>query len=233
MIKRFTLLVLFYTIFTSTIFAQFKSLNVGPVYSNHSRSELDKYVDFFTAATGLPAMAMANAYGVSFSVSSGNGSIQGIFGGSYTYGLNSTVSSDKLKSLVLKQGNFNLNFGLDKYIVPWFFVGGQFLVTSFSGKTKYKNTGDPSPSDTLIGNTGDNSNIFLGYGIGIRGETGFYIPFKTEDSGVKIQGYYDLGLSKYNFYDSFDKVITSYTGDKKTMGNAFGVQLLFAIPMGR
>jgi len=45
-------------------------------------------------------------------------------------------------------------------------------------------------------------------------------------------GYYDLGVSKYDFYNSFDKVITSYTGDKKTKGNAFGVQVLFAVPLG-
>jgi len=217
---------------TSGVTAQTKLLTVGVIYGNHTRKELDTYINYFTRSTNLPDILIANTYGAEFAFSVRNNNTEGIFGGSYSRGFNSAFSEDKLQSIKLKQGIFNLHAGLDQYLVPCFFLGGQFLLSNFSGSVKYENSGYPVPADTLIENTGDNMNIFLGYNFSLRAESGFFIPVKKEESGIKILGYYDLGISKYNFYDSFDKVITSYDGDKKTKGNSFGVQILYAIPMG-
>lgn len=222
-----------FTILGTALTAQTRAFTVGIVYGNNSRQDLDNYIDYFTNAVGLPSMPITNSYGVGAAFSTRTKNTEAIFGCSLAKGgFNKKLSSDKSRSLLLKQSNFNFNLGVDQYIVPWFFVGGQFLVTNFSGTAKYENTGDPIPADTLIETTGDHSNIFLGYGVGVRGESGFFIPLKKEGSGIKILGYYDLGLSKFNFYDSFDKVITSYSGNKKTKGNTFGVHLLFSIPLG-
>lgn len=233
MYKKFSLTFLVIAIIGSTSVAQTKSLAFGIIYTNYTRTNLDSYVDFFTQSVEIPDMEIANAYGIEFIYSSRNKNTEGIFGGSCTLGgFNRTVSTDNSRSLALKQSNFSIHFGVDQYILPWFFVGGQFLVTGFSGRAKYENTGSFIPADTLIDFTEDNLNFLVGYGLGLRAETGFYVPLKNEGSGIKIMGYYDLGITKFDFYNSFDKVITSYTGDKKTKGKAFGVQLLFTIPLG-
>lgn len=212
-------------------FAQGPFLGFGIIYQNHNRPQFDNYLNYFTNAVDLPEFKVPNAYGLDLYIGSKIKHTDYMLGASYCIGSNASKSLDKSREITFTQNIFDLHLGFDRYLTRWFFVGGQLNVSSFSGKTRYKNTGTATAADTSIDFTKDSWNIFKGYSLGLRGESGFFIPFKSQGSGLKLLGYYDLGLSKYDFYNSFDKVLTTYPGDKKTRGNKFGIQLMFLISM--
>ena len=220
-------------VLVSNSFAQSTLWGVGAIYQNHTRPELDNFISYFLKAVELPDFTIPNTYGADFYIGTKNKHTEYMFGGAFSMGSNGSISADNSRVVKLSQSIFDLHMGFDRYLTSWFFVGGQFTVSSFSGKNKYKNTGTPTAADSLIDFTDDSFNIFQGYSVGIRGESGFFIPFNDEGSGLKLLGYYDLGLSKYDFYNSFDKVLTSYPGNKKTKGNTIGVQLLFLFSTSR
>ncbi len=225
------LFVLFVLVLNS--YAQSTVIGFGATYGNHTRPELDNYISYFLKAVDLPDFTIPNTYGADFYIGTKNKHTEYMFGAAYSMGSNGSISADGSRVVKFSQSIFDLHMGFDRYLTSWFFVGAQFTVSSFSGKNKYKNTGIPTASDSLIDFTDDSWNIFQGFSVGIRGESGFFIPFNDEGSGLKLLGYYDLGLSKYDFYNSFDKVLTSYPGDKKTKGNTIGVQLLYLFSISR
>jgi hypothetical protein len=214
------------------VFAQNSFLGIGAIYSNHSRKGLDNYMNYAMKELDLPQSSFPDTYGISVGYSVKNNSSEFIFGGSYSVGKNVVESSDKSRIVSFKQNVFNLNLGVDKYLVPWYFIGGQFLVSSFTGTFKYDNSGTPLPADSNIDFTEDSFNFLKGYSVGLRGETGFFVPVGDNGSGLRLSGYYDLGLSKYNYYESFDKVLTTYTGDKKTKENTWGIVLQYQFGLG-
>ncbi len=227
--KKNSLLLSLLLVFVSNSFAQSASVGVGVIYQNHTRPELDNYISYFLKAVDLPEFTIPNTYGVDFYIGKKEKHTEYMFGGAYSMGSNGSISEDNSRVVKLSQSIFDLHMGFDQYLTSWFFVGGQFTVSSFSGKNKYKNTGTPTAADSLIDFSDDSFNIFRGYSVGVRGESGFFIPVNKEGSGIKILGYYQLGLSKFDFYNSFDKVLKSYPGDLKTRDQSIGIQLLVLI----
>ncbi len=117
-----------------------------------------------------------------------------------------------------------LRFGYNFYPTRWCFVGAQFAVNNFNGKVKYN---DPA-SDTLFDFVEDNINIFIGYAVSLRPQAGFVIPFTakntSKDFGMRVLGFYDFGLSRYNYYESYDKIML-YDGPKKTTSRGYGLEV--------
>lgn len=231
--KKNSLLLSLLLVLVLNSFAQSTSFGVGAIYQNHTRPELDNYISYFLKAVDLPEFTIPTTYGADFYIGTKNKHTEYMFGGSFSMGSNGSISADNSRVVKLSQSIFDLHMGFDQYLTSWFFVGGQFTVSSFSGKNKYKNSGSPLAADTLIDFTPDSWNIFQGYSVGIRGESGFFVPFKKAGSGIKLLGYYQLGLSKFNYFDSFDKVLTTYPGEKKTKGNTIGVELLYLFPISQ
>lgn len=229
--KSNSLVLLIFLALVSNSFAQKTILGFGATYGNHTRLELDTYIKYFVNATELPELLIPNTYGADIYIGTKTKHTEYVFGGAYSKGFNSAFSLDKSRSIRLSQNIFDLHMGFDRYLTSWFFVGAQFTVSSFSGKNKYENSGTPIPADSLMDFSDDSFNIFRGYSIGVRGESGFFIPFNDAGAGLKLLGYYNLGLSKFDYYNSFDRVIKSYPGTQKTKGNTIGVQLLFLFPL--
>lgn len=208
-----------------------QSGNAGIIYSSVHRPQFDVYISHLLTSLEFEYKPFTNTYGVDLAYSSRGKRTEFIFGLSFHKSFRASLSDDKIRSMHLNQRYVDFHTGLDYYPVRWFFAGGQLLLCSFEGKLKYENTGAPLVADTAIVFTEDSFNIFRGYQLGLRGESGFYIPINGDKSGIKIFGFYDLGLMPFNFYDSFDKVLNTYSGDKKTSSQRYGAMIQFTFPL--
>lgn len=229
-----TTILLLMAVFCSvqTVNAQ-RYFNVGFQYNNHSAKTLDEYTILVGNEAVMNSTPIHYGYGVDLGYLVKNESVESVIGISFSRAPSTQFSDDKTRELKMKKQLVDIHLGFNKYFTDWFFAGGQFLVSNFTGTLKYENTGNIQVIDTLIDFTPDSFNILRGYSVGLRADGGFFIPFSKETgSGMKLEAFYDLGLTRFNYYDSFDKVYTAYSGDKKTRGNKYGFVFSFLIPFG-
>jgi hypothetical protein len=67
-----------------------------------------------------------------------------------------------------------------------------------------------------------------------RPKGGFFFPFKKDAlSGFKLTAFYDMSISKYDFYnkDIFQNRIKNYKGETKSSFKALGVQATIAFAL--
>jgi len=234
MIKKIHLLILLSLITYSSTIAQTTRFNLGIVAMNHSRPDFNKYTEYLLQSLNFATKPFNNTYGVDATISTKLEHAEISFGGTYTQSRRFNENSENTIAVLLKQKIFDIHLGLDYYPIQWFFVGAHFYTTSFNGDFKYENNGPQQAIDTLIDFTDDSFNIFKGYSIGMRAQSGINIPITPmgfNGAALKISGNYDFGLTPYKYYESFDKVLLTYTENKKTKGNRVGIQIGISFPI--
>ncbi len=227
--------ILFTLVFTSALLsatAQIsgKGLNIGLTYSMPARTQFDKYMDAISSALGINQSLVAKkdiglSAGFSFrtdgtEIEAGAGLMLG-----HKTKINSAGGS---VSAALNTKTFDIHFGFNKYLAGPFFIGSDFGVIAKEGK--FETVG----MESLFESTPSSSNPFKGYSFAVKPKAGFFFPFsKKEYSGIRVNAFYYLGLSKYEFYknDIFPTRLKNYTGDTKSGFNAPGVQLSLIVSM--
>jgi acyl-homoserine lactone acylase PvdQ len=102
-----------------------------------------------------------------------------------------------------------------------------------SNNGKLEQVGAPT---NIFEDAPSSSNPFKGYVFTLKPKAGLFFPFKGSGySGFKLSAFYDLGLSKYQFYtnDIFNTRLKNYTGETKSSYNAFGVQASLIIAVNK
>ncbi|MFT3845944.1 MAG: hypothetical protein QM725_12890 [Lacibacter sp.] len=134
---------------------------------------------------------------------------------------NSAVSS-------LTGTNIDVHFGYNHYTGP-LLLGFDLGVINNSAKL---NMGGISNTNAFEASP-ESSNPFKGYSFFLRPKAGFFFPFKEAEgnTGIRLNAYYDLGFTKYNFYDNdlINKRLKNYTGEKKSGYNSLGVELILVL----
>ena len=212
---------------SSSLFSQYSGLALGGFYENITSPGHQKYLDTISTNLSLnKAIDVSGAGGMTIYYTSKSGPKNEVEAGISILAKNFAFQNDSGLTLVIKNRLAGLHFGINYYPTRWLVAGAQFKVSNFSGRVNYTNPAN----DTLFQFTPDNINFMIGYSVGIRPQVGFSIPFtptnSNKDYGMRILGFYDLGLSRYNYYDSYDKIMP-FAGNKKTFTSGYGVELTF------
>ncbi len=213
--------------------AQYAGIGFGAVYEKVKAGNNEKYLaEISNRVHAANPIVLSEPVGVAFYFTSKPGTKGELEAGISLRQKSITLRSDSGLYLKLRNRYVGLHFGGNYYPTRWLFVGGQFVVNNFSGIVKYENP----KSDSLFEFTPDDINIFKGYFVGIRPQAGFSIPFTAIngrlDTGLRLLAYYDLGLSRYNFYGSYDKIM-DYTGEKKTICSGYGIEVTYYLRFTR
>jgi hypothetical protein len=220
-------------IFSKMNFAQYAGIGFGAVYEKVQAGNNEKYLaEISNRLHATTPFVLSEPVGAVFYYTSKPNPKAEMEAGISMRQKSALLTSDS--GLYLKIGNryIGLHYGGNYYPTRWLFVGGQFVVNNFSGKVKYENPAN----DTLFQFTPDDINIFKGYFVGIRPQAGLAIPFTSLngslDMGLRLLAYYDLGLSRYNFHGSYDKIM-DYTGEKKNFCKGYGIEVTCYIRFAR
>lgn len=204
---------------------------IGVTYSKPTRTEFDKYIAVVGNSLNLTSSVIPKtAYGFSLAYTNRKGKNEFEAGGNLGFGLktkSNNASSSNTASL--STSTIDIHFGFSNYVAGPLFIGFDLGATSNDGKFEISGTSLP-----LFEDTPESNNPFKGYILSVRPKAGFFLPFKPgKYSGIKLNVFYDYGLSKYEFYknDIFQKRLKNYTGETKSSLKGFGVQL--ALVFGR
>jgi hypothetical protein len=201
------------------------AFNIGVSYSNPTRTEFDKYIAVVSDSLNLTSSVIPKtSYGFSLAYTMRKGKSEFEAGGSLGFGIK-TKSDDasKSNSASLSTSTIDIHFGFSNYIAGPLFIGFDLGATSNAGKFETSGT-----ASSLFEETPESHNPFKGYIFSVRPKAGFFLPFKPGTySGIKLNVFYDYGLSKYEFYknDIFQKRLKNYTGATKSSLKGFGVQV--------
>ncbi|MGG9962045.1 hypothetical protein [Ferruginibacter sp. SUN106] len=206
-----------------------KAFNIGAFYLNPSRAQFDKYINTISTTLGLAnTIKPATNVGGSFAFSIRNNKNEFEVGGALAIGLrqkSSNAANTVTASLSTK--TIDIHFGYCNYVGGPLFIG--FDLGAVNNDGKLEQVGAPS---NLFEATPGSSNPFKGYIFSVKPKAGLFFPFKSKGySGFKLTAFYDLGISKYQFYtnDIFDIRLKNYTGETKSSYNAFGAQAAIVV----
>ena len=208
-----------------------KALYFGVAYSKPLRAEFDKYMTVISDSLKLTnPLLVKNSYGIHAGIIFRNGNGEFEAGGSYSFGITAKSSNTtNSTTATLATNTFDIHFGYNQYIAGPLFIGFDLGVISNDAKftTKGGNT-------SLFESTPESHNPFKGYVFFARPKAGFFFPFKKDKlSGFKLSAFYDLSISKYDFYnkDILPDRLKYYEGDTKSAYKGLGVQasLVFAM----
>ena len=234
--KTFVLTVLLMTYFISFSqkskhTAEGKALYFGLAYSKPVRTEFDKYMAVIGDSLKLTnPLLIKNSYGIHAGFISRTGKGEFEAGGSYVFGVTAKSSNSNNSTTVLLSTNtFDIHFGYNQYIAGPLFIGFDLGVISNDGK--FTVTGGNA---ALFEPTPESHNPFKGYVFFARPKGGFFFPFKKDKlSGFKLSAFYDLSISKYDFYnkDIFPNRLKNYKGDTKSSYKGLGLQATLVLAM--
>ncbi len=212
---------------SSSLFSQSSGLALGGFYENITSAGHQKYLDSISSKLDMDTrIDLSAAGGMAIYYTSKSDLKNEVEAGISLLAKNYLYQNDSGLTLAIKNRFAGLHFGYNYYPTRWLVAGAQFKVTNFTGRVKYTNTAN----DTLFQSTPDNINFMIGYSVGIRPQVGFSIPFtptnSNKDRGMRILAFYDLGLSRYRFYDAYDKIMP-FNGNKKTFTSGYGLELTF------
>lgn len=120
--------------------------------------------------------------------------------------------------------------GINYLPVSWFVLGGRI----YTKASEYNLDTESNPEITLYTESLPDTdlNIFRGYSMGVRAHAGFNFAVNEDETAfLRILPYYQVSLTKFNFYDVMEPHLKAYTGEQKTGYSGFGVDvaLLFSI----
>jgi hypothetical protein len=202
------------------------AFNIGVIYSKPTRVEFEKYFSVVADSLHLNASIIpANTYGLSIAYTILNNKWEFEMGGGLTFGLKgSSNNSSNTNSATLKTSTIEIHFGVSKYILGPLFLGFDLGAINNDGKFEVVEN-----SGTLFESSPESNNPFKGYAFSVRPKAGFFFPFKAGTySGIKLNAFYDYGISKYEFYknDIFQTRLKNYAGATKSSFNGFGAQVV-------
>ena len=70
----------------------------------------------------------------------------------------------------------------------------------------------------------------------VKPKAGFFFAFKKgEFTGLRLNAFYDLGLTKYEFYKNylFSTRLKDYTGETKTSYSGFGIDAVLVFSLDK
>jgi hypothetical protein len=206
-----------------------KALYFGVAYSKPVRTEFDKYMAVISDSLKLTnPLLVKNSYGIHAGIIFRNGNGEFEAGGSYAFGITAKSSNTNNSTTeTLATNTFDIHFGYNQYIAGPLFIGFDLGVISNAGKFTTK-----GGNAALFEETPESHNPFKGYVFFARPKCGFFFPFKKDKlSGFKLNAFYDLSISKYDFYnkDIFPNRLKNYKGDTKSSFKGFGAQASFVL----
>jgi len=139
------------------------------------------------------------------------------------------IGSDTANLLFYINNDITYYFGANYLPVNFFLIGGSFVINSATGKSNV--SGDGNGERYLESLPSTDFNIFRGYSVGLKAQSGFYINISDDGSRLRLIGYYIYGLSDYNFYTISEKRLTNYHGEQKTNYSTFGIELALLFGM--
>jgi hypothetical protein len=224
--KKILCILLFFLITHHSMKAQSYStdgiyLNISLLATQPYRPTMDKYIAAISDTLGLdPGLKAQRGFGAGMSVSFHHEKTEFELGGfaaksSYRSSMPSIDPATKISC-----SDIELHMGLNYFPVNWIIIGAHFAAVAEQNNT-LKNF-----NSNYITQAEDNTdlNIFKGYSVGIKAIAGLNIPILSDGDGfVRITPFYQLGLSRYNYYKLFDNVLTNYTGERKTTISQAGI----------
>ncbi|MEI7735061.1 MAG: hypothetical protein WCI49_06315 [Ferruginibacter sp.] len=208
-----------------------KALYFGGSYSNPIRAEFDKYMAVLSDSLKFtnPLLIKKN-FGIQGGLIIRNGKGEFEAGGSYSFGISAKMSNaNNTSTATLSTNSFDIHFGYSQYIAGPLFIGFDIGVLSNDGKFTVAGN-----NATFLEPTPESHNPFKGYVFFARPKGGFFFPFKKDAlSGFKLTAFYDMSISKYDFYnkDIFQNRIKNYKGETKSSFKALGVQATISFAM--
>lgn len=208
-----------------------KAFYLGAAYSKPVRAEFDKYMAALSDSLKLTnPLLVKNSYGIHAGIIIRNGNGEFEAGGSYAFGITAKSSNtNNSTTATLSVNTFDIHFGYSQYVAGPLFIGFDLGVISNDGKFTVK-----GGNAALFEETPESHNPFKGYVFFLRPKAGFFFPFKKDKlSGLKLNAVYDLGITKYDFYnkDIFPERLKNYKGDTKSSFKGFGAQVTLAFAM--
>ena len=201
-----------------------KAFYFGVAYAKPVRAEFDKYMAVISDSLKLTnPLLVKNSYGIHAGIIFRNGNGEFEAGGSYAFGITAkSGNANNSTTATLATNTFDIHFGYSQYIAGPLFIGFDLGVISNDGKFATK-----GGNAVLFEETPESHNPFKGYVFFARPKAGFFFPFKKDNlSGFKLSAFYDMSISKYDFYnkDIFPDRLKNYKGAVKSSYKGFGVQ---------
>jgi hypothetical protein len=208
-----------------------KALYLGVAYSKPVRTEFDKYMAVISDSLKLiNPLLVKSSFGLHGGVIFRNGKGEFEAGGSYSFGITAKSSNTtNSTTATLATNTFDLHFGYNQYIAGPLFIGVDLGVISNDGKFTVKGS-----NAAIFETTPESHNPFKGYVFFARPKGGFFFPFKKDAlSGLKLTAFYDMSISKYDFYnkDILPNRLKNYTGAVKSSYKGLGVQATIAFAL--
>lgn len=207
------------------------AFHIGVSYSNPTQAEFGKYFSVISDSLKLKASILPKTlYGLSMALTIRNEQWEFEAGGGFSSGFKvKNSNAANTSSASLSTSTIDIHFGFSNYIAGPLFIGLDVGAISNSGKFEVVDN-----SGSLFESTPESHNPFKGYVFSVRPKAGFFFPFKAGTySGIKLNAFYDYGISKYEFYntDIFQSRLKNYTGATKSSFNGFGAQLVLVFGM--
>lgn len=201
-------------------------------YAIPNRPGMDKYINVLSDSLKLPSrLQLKNGVGIGISYLKGSNKAEFEAGGDVTLGFD-TKGNTGTNSATVKTTDIALHFGGNYLPAKFFLIGGHLVINSMSGKLKVNDAPQTLPAIEQEPDT--DFNIFKGYSVGLRAQAGFVLPLSGKKQGevpasIRILPFYQLGFTKYNYYNSFDNRLKNFTGDKKTTASFAGASIALVI----
>ena len=221
-------LFLFSLCFSVSAFAQSDQmdghfLQLGIDYVQPVRPGLDNYLKAFSDTFHFTnEFKLDKGYGLTIGFMSHKNAAEFSAGGDLLY--SSDFKKADTVSGKIRTTDINLFFGLDIFPVRWFYVGGHFMICNESEKFIAGNSIDDGKLETPDASF---AGIFNGYSVGAKAIAGFNFNVSPDDKDntyLRLSAFYQLG-THYNFYNTFEKRLKNYEGNKKTSETLMGVSL--------
>ncbi len=212
---------------------QGNAFQIGACYLSPTRTQFDKYINTISTTLGLTGsfIPTTNAGGsFAFLMRTGKNEIEA--GAGLAIGMRKKSSNAaNTVTASLSNSTFDIHFGYNNYVGGPLFIGFDLGVVNNDGKLEQVG----APVNTFEDAPGS-SNPFKGYVFILKPKAGLFFPFKGSGySGLKLAAFYDLGLSKYQFYsnDIFNTRLKNYTGETKSSYAAFGVSASLVVSINK
>lgn len=209
-----------------------KALLINLSYNKPAWNGFDKYLGTIRSVLGLqgdfqPELTPGLGGGIVFRGAKAEFEASGAY---YMGVRNEASNANKTVTAAMSTSSFDLHFGVNRYIGPSFFIGCGAGLINNGGKLDVE--GAPAG---VIESTPDKSNPFKGYSWSLKPAAGFFFKMGDNDNytGIRLSAYYDLGFSKYEFYnnDIFNNRLANYTGSGKSSFANLGFQLGIVIAL--
>ena len=200
------------------------SFKINLQYAQTQRPELDNYLNALTDSMQIEDnLDIGSGMGIGFAMIFGNNKAEFEAGGAYN-NFADEVGNDTSNLLNYKNADITFYFGANYLPVNFFLLGGSFVINSANAKCNQSGAGNGDQYLESLPSV--NFNIFRGYSVALKAQSGFYINLNKDDGNrMRLTAYYIYGLSDYNFYTVSEKRLTGFEGEQKTSYTTAGIEL--------